>query len=131
MSLSLSTSCLLVAVAVNCWLLTPESIQALTCMWHTVAWVTLTEQWGPYLPSWPAKLSLWMEKTGKQSLLWGEVLAPEDFTGLVAGCDCVAQSADQSSAGHSISSMPTDQAKHTSTIPHPRGSQASGALPLH
>lgn len=36
----------------------------------TVAHVMLTELHGPYLPSWSAKLPLWMEKTGKQRLLW-------------------------------------------------------------
>ncbi|KAL0593192.1 LOW QUALITY PROTEIN: Histone demethylase UTY, partial [Plecturocebus cupreus] len=34
-----------------------------TCTWSTDAHVTLTEQRRPYLPSWSAKLPLWMEKT--------------------------------------------------------------------
>lgn len=36
----------------------------------TVARTMLTEQHEPYLPSWSAKLPLWMEKTGEQRLLW-------------------------------------------------------------
>lgn len=36
----------------------------------TCAYVMLTEAHGPYLPSWSAELPLWMEKTGKQRLLW-------------------------------------------------------------
>lgn len=47
-----------------------RSARPLTRMRSPVARLVLTQEQGAYLPSWSAKLPLWVEKTGEEKRLW-------------------------------------------------------------